>query len=67
MSRTTRSTAAAMLTMFIATAAAALPSEVSAPVLRYATEPSTGSMVLATLVVIAVVRRGRGPFPWTAR
>ncbi len=45
----------------------AVASEVSETTVRYATEPSTGSMVLAALVVVAVVRRGRLPIPIRSR
>ncbi|MDP6977349.1 MAG: hypothetical protein QF570_01960 [Myxococcota bacterium] len=34
---------------------------------RYATEPSTGSMVLAAIVVVAVVRRSRPPIGFEPR
>ncbi len=45
----------------------AVASQVNETTVRYATEPSTGSMVLAALVVVAVVRRGRLPIPIRSR
>ncbi len=53
--------APAALLLLAAGDAIARPIEAAEPLVRYATEPSTGSMVLAALVVIAAVRRGRSP------
>lgn len=48
-----------VMMMFAVTRADALPSQGIEPAMRYATEPSTGSLVMAALVVIAAVRRGK--------
>lgn len=49
----------AIATLVLAGPALALPSQGVELVVRHATEPSTGSMVVAALVVIATVRRNK--------
>ncbi len=43
--------------LLIASVAGALPSQEVEPLVRYATEPSTGSMMIAALIVLATVGR----------
>ncbi len=48
-----------VLSSLAASGAIAAVSDIDEQTIRYATEPSTGSMVLAALVVIAMRRRAR--------
>lgn len=45
----------------VTTTASALPTQEVETAVRYATEPSTSSMVFAAIVAIAIVRRKRTP------
>ena len=48
---------AALATFIVASCAHALPSQEVEVAVRYATEPTTGNMVAAAIVVLASIRR----------